>query len=195
MEFLNHFAKVDSPHNRVVRPIRSCSVDGGTVVFLPCSGTWVNNLRDLPKHLLNIARQLFEGVDFLHNHNVAHLDLKPHNILMSEAAGRLTIIDFDVSVYLERRHDKIEGLVGSKGYTAPEVGQRAYDPIRADLYSCGVVVKELCEIAGPCHEQNVLLAIAARLMDPEPENRPTMSQALAWLDDFASKSVVSFPNR
>jgi serine/threonine protein kinase len=48
----------------------------------------------------NLAQQFLEGVQFMHRHLVARLDLKPDNIVIRAAARRerLLIIDFRISV-------------------------------------------------------------------------------------------------
>lgn len=38
-------------------------------------------------------RQIFEGVDFIHNQNIAHRDLKPENILLDDSLN-VKITDF-----------------------------------------------------------------------------------------------------
>uniref|UniRef100_A0A1I7X6C3 Protein kinase domain-containing protein n=1 Tax=Heterorhabditis bacteriophora TaxID=37862 RepID=A0A1I7X6C3_HETBA len=53
--------------------------------------------RDMPDHQSRIiARQIFEGVDFLHSHNIVHRDLKPQNILINRDQT-IKITDFGLS--------------------------------------------------------------------------------------------------
>ncbi|KAL6305208.1 kinase-like domain-containing protein, partial [Sparassis latifolia] len=85
--------------------------------------------------------QLFEAVDFMHGHGVAHLDLKPQNIIIPPNYGWLTIIDLSLSVRVRIPRHTFRGYVGTEGYIAPEVGRGQYNPIRADLWSCGKVVE------------------------------------------------------
>ncbi|KDR73206.1 hypothetical protein GALMADRAFT_30013, partial [Galerina marginata CBS 339.88] len=88
-----------------------------------------------------LSRQLFEAVQFMHDHNVAHLDLKPSNILVPSDYGRLTVVDFGVSFRLKHAAQLLQGRAGTEGYIAPEVGQTKFSPIRADLWSTGKVVQ------------------------------------------------------
>ncbi|KAG1873227.1 kinase-like domain-containing protein, partial [Suillus subluteus] len=82
-----------------------------------------------------VAKQLFEAVDFMHQHGVALLDLKPPNILLPADGGRLSIIDFNRSVRVKGTEHMFHGIVGTTGYLA--AGQGLYSAIRADLWSCG----------------------------------------------------------
>ncbi|TDL27679.1 kinase-like protein, partial [Rickenella mellea] len=91
-----------------------------------------------------LMHQLVGAVGFIHGNGVAHLDLKPNNILVNHAHNppRLVVIDFSVSVFANSPEFRIEGFVGTPHWTAPEIGTvdgppQTYSPIRADLWSCG----------------------------------------------------------
>ncbi|KAF9485813.1 kinase-like protein, partial [Pholiota conissans] len=88
-----------------------------------------------------LTMQLFEAVKFMHDHNVAHMDLKPSNLLIPSDYGRLTVIDFGHSFRLRNEAQLLEGHAGTEGYIAPEVGHMKFRPIRADLWSVGKVVQ------------------------------------------------------
>ena len=62
----------------------------------------------------SLASQFVEGVRFLHEQNVAHLDLNPANIVIT-ATMRLRIIDFGVSVRVSDLESWTEGYRGTKG--------------------------------------------------------------------------------
>ncbi|KAF8870818.1 kinase-like domain-containing protein, partial [Infundibulicybe gibba] len=83
--------------------------------------------------------QLFEAIDFMHRHGVAHLDLKPANILIPRDGGRLSIIDFNASIWIDDARTMFGGVVGTRGYIAPEAaaGRGLFSALRADLWSCG----------------------------------------------------------
>jgi serine/threonine protein kinase len=96
----------------------------------------------------DFSRQLIEGVAYLYRCDVAHLDIKPQNIVAHE--NRLFIIDFQVSI--SARVDGPDALIdrwcGTRGWVAPEIGHQdeprcLYSPIRADLWSCGPMLRYL----------------------------------------------------
>jgi len=95
-----------------------------------------------PRHLSELqaadfVRQIAEGVQFLHETvGIAHRDLSLENILLT-VDGACKITDFALSVDAgEICHDR----AGKDLYMAPEVvARRAYDPIKADVWSLGVV--------------------------------------------------------
>ena len=90
--------------------------------------------------LRRYARDVVLGLDYLHSLRIAHMDLKPENMLLC-ADGSVKLADFGVSFI----HDVVlsdgveKRLVGTPAFLAPEVPSEAgYDPFRADIWSLGV---------------------------------------------------------
>ncbi|XP_046893779.1 serine/threonine kinase 17a like [Hypomesus transpacificus] len=90
--------------------------------------------------VIRLARQILDGVAFLHCNNVVHLDLKPQNILLTSARplGDIRIVDFGLS----RRMDsvtEVREILGTPEYVAPEI--LSYEPISTatDMWSIGVL--------------------------------------------------------
>ena len=73
-------------------------------------------LHDVPDSVLktmghSLALQFLEGVWFLHEHKVAHLDLKPPNIVIT-GTKQLQIIDFSISVMVSELGSWMVGYRG-----------------------------------------------------------------------------------
>lgn len=87
-----------------------------------------------------LMRQILEGISFLHEHNVVHLDLKPQNILLTSEAplGDIKIVDFGLSRMVSRDQEHRE-IMGTPEYVAPEILN--YEPISTatDMWSIGVL--------------------------------------------------------
>ncbi|KAG2369961.1 kinase-like domain-containing protein [Suillus spraguei] len=158
---------------------------------MPMAGSHLTSLSNAGTHLLPVAKQLFEAVDFMHQHGIAHLDLKPPNILLPVNSGRLFIIDFNRSIRVKDTDTMFRGIVGTTGYLAPEVtaGQDLYSAIRADLWSCGKTLEELCSLCSPSRDHNALLEIARELMNEDPKQRPMMSDVLKRLAYIRSIAI------
>lgn len=96
-------------------------------------------------------RQLCEGMAFLHESAVVHLDLKPGNVLVS-AAGSLKITDFGCAA---RIGDLVrgDGVAGTTTYQPAEVldSQQAGPP--ADVYALGLICYEMLTGQLPYHHQ------------------------------------------
>lgn len=89
---------------------------------------------------VSMARDIAAALGAAHATGVLHRDVKPQNVLL-EADGRARLTDFGSARMVEMSTvTRTGGLVGTIGYTAPEVvaGERG-DP-RADLYALGMTL-------------------------------------------------------
>ena len=92
---------------------------------------------------LNIAKQVCRGLDFAHSLGIAHGDLKPGNVWLSDD-GTPKIGDFGLAVVLDR--SEITGermMVGTVSYMPPEQALRGEVTPRSDLYSLGAMLYEM----------------------------------------------------
>lgn len=151
-----------------------------------------------------IGACLADALDYAHERNVIHHDIKPSNVLIA-ADGQPLLLDFHLSQpALEAGVTAVEWLGGTPGYMAPEhaaalqaMQRRQPIPLRvdghADVYSLGLL---LCEtLAGEHPPQATSLArwlraknneVSAALADlvakctaPEPSERYPNAAALA----------------
>ncbi|XP_020524255.1 CDPK-related kinase 3 isoform X2 [Amborella trichopoda] len=86
-----------------------------------------------------IVVQILSVVAFCHLQGVVHRDLKPENFLFTSGAedAPMKIIDFGLSDFI-RPDDRLNDIVGSAYYVAPEVLHRSYS-MEADIWSIGVI--------------------------------------------------------
>ncbi|XP_012250053.1 phosphorylase kinase gamma isoform X7 [Bombus vancouverensis nearcticus] len=91
-----------------------------------------------------IMRQVFEGVQHVHNQGIVHRDLKPENILLDDNLN-VKITDFGFARVL-KAGDKLYDLCGTPGYLAPEVlkcnmfeNAEGYGH-EVDIWACGVIM-------------------------------------------------------
>ncbi|KAH9731333.1 CDPK-related kinase 3 [Citrus sinensis] len=86
-----------------------------------------------------IVVQILSVVAFCHLQGVVHRDLKPENFLFT--SGRddadMRLIDFGLSDFI-RPDERLNDIVGSAYYVAPEVLHRSYS-LEADIWSIGVI--------------------------------------------------------
>ena len=125
-----------------------------------------------------LAQQFLEGVAYLERCSVAHLDLKPDNIVVQRDAESmkvdLAIIDFNLSVFADAE-PTISESSGTPGWFAPEVSAgKPYDPLLADRWSCGCVLKFFTKIMKPSGQQERMQLLSQRLMNPHPSLRPSV---------------------
>ncbi|KMZ58369.1 CDPK-related kinase 3 [Zostera marina] len=86
-----------------------------------------------------IIEQILSVVSFCHLQGVVHRDLKPENFLFTteEESAPMKLIDFGLSNFV-KPDEKLNDIVGSAYYVAPEVLHRSYST-EADIWSIGVI--------------------------------------------------------
>ena len=94
-----------------------------------------------------IWHQIIDGIGHMHERGVAHLDLKPQNVLLAneDAPCTIKLCDFSHSFISSRPGALVPASqVGAGKYMAPEVSSGSpYDGPAADTWSCGVILYTL----------------------------------------------------
>ncbi|KAK1431627.1 hypothetical protein QVD17_08117 [Tagetes erecta] len=87
----------------------------------------------------SIVIQMLSVASFIHLQGVVHRDLKPENFLFStkDEDSLMKVIDFGLSDFV-RTDQRLNDIVGSAYYVAPEVLHRSYN-VEADMWSIGVI--------------------------------------------------------
>ncbi|KAJ7774563.1 ste11-like protein [Mycena maculata] len=95
----------------------------------------------------NFVRQILEGLNYLHERDIIHRDIKGANILVDNKGG-IKISDFGISKKVEdsmltgnRMHRP--SLQGSVFWMAPEVVKQSGHTRKADIWSVGCLVVEM----------------------------------------------------
>jgi serine/threonine-protein kinase len=116
-----------------------------------------------------IAEQICAGLAAAHAAGVVHRDLKPDNVLLERATGRVVLTDFGIARGGERDGSVTEvgAVVGTPRYMAPEQLAGKDVDARADLFSLGVMLFELATGTRPWPGDNaVAIAIAQATSAP-----------------------------
>lgn len=126
-----------------------------------------------------LARELLEALAHVHAAGIVHRDIKPANVLL-DGDDRAHLTDFGIAQADGATSLTQTGmLVGTMKYLAPEVSAGGEATARSDLYSSGMVLRE---VAGHAPAPALAPLIEA-LTAPQPEQRPGSAAAALQLLD------------
>lgn len=154
-------------------------------------------------------RQILEALEFIHDRNIAHLDIKPQNIvLMGQFPNcEIKLCDLEVARVIQEDED-IREIIGTPDYVAPEILTLEPISLAADIWSLGVVAYVLLTgfspFGGDTDQETLRNITSAELdfpdelfegvseeakhfvamcLDRDPKKRPTVKECLQhdWL--------------
>lgn len=139
-------------------------IDGDTL------GDFINN-HSLTAELANkIALQLASALDYMHSKQVIHRDLKPSNVMITHNGHDVKLIDFSLSD--GDAFAILKQPAGTSGYIAPEQYLAdAKATIESDIYSFGMVVKDMADATNDKELRRVAQACTRRNPADRPINR------------------------
>ena len=144
--------------------------------------------------LRRIGTELASALQCAHSHGVVHRDVKPANILLTNA-GVTKLVDFGIAKAHEDPDLTVVGtLVGTAAYLAPEqVGSGAIDQ-RSDLYALSTVLYEAACGTTPFRGDSATATALARLHEaPAPlETRVALPSTLC---DTIMRNLELAPER
>ncbi|XP_042060602.1 CDPK-related protein kinase-like isoform X1 [Salvia splendens] len=139
--------------------------------------------------------QILNVVSFCHLQGVVHRDLKPENFLFTskEEDSTLKAIDFGLSDFV-KPDERLNDIVGSAYYVAPEVLHRAYST-EADVWSIGVIAYILLCGSRPFWartESGIFRAVVKAEPTYEEQPWPTLSSEAK---DFVKRLLNKDPRK
>jgi serine/threonine protein kinase len=132
--------------------------------------------------VLDVVRQIAEGLAAAHAAAVMHRDLKPANVLIESTPsmsgvqsisgiGRAVITDFGIARGLQASDETLQthGTLGTPAYMAPEqLGGETVGP-PADVYALGLIAYELLTGELPYKRTSTMETALARLHESPPD--------------------------
>lgn len=157
-----------------------------------------------PARAVRLMRQLLSGLSHAHAQGIVHHDIKPANIMLTEATGvgeQVRVLDFGLAKWRETADDGEPTapalLAGTPQYMAPEQWQQAglVDP-RSDLYAAGVVLFEMLTGQKPFEgrEPFEVLRAHAELPPPTLESVCPRLRGLAALEAIVQRALQKAPD-
>ncbi|XP_078161122.1 serine/threonine-protein kinase STY46-like [Carex rostrata] len=119
--------------------------------------------------LIRIALDIAKGMDYLHQHNIIHRDLKTANILIDDKEA-IKIADFGVA-RVKSTSGVMTAETGTYRWMAPEIIAHTEYDHKADVFSFGIMLWELLTIKIP---YEYLTPLQAAIGVVQKELRPTI---------------------
>jgi eukaryotic-like serine/threonine-protein kinase len=154
----------------------------------------VSSLLPLYK-VVEIIFKSIRALEYAFQHGIIHRDIKPGNILLSEA-GETKVSDFGASFQQRPGHTttQIAGI-GSPAYMSPE--QVRMEPLnqQTDIYSLGVTMYRLLTGRLPYYATSQA-ALAYAILNTMPEPPATLRPGLPpVLDEIVLKAIAKEPEK
>jgi serine/threonine protein kinase len=152
------------------------------------------------KQRLELFAEVCDAIQHAHTKGIVHRDIKPTNVLVTEAEGRPRpkVIDFGIAKALHQKltektlYTALGVLVGTPGYMSPEQADR--NPLdvdtRTDVYSLGVLLYELLVGSPPFESKRLREAGWAEMLRIIQEEEPARPSARVTTQTKAGTDVA-----
>src|ERR1051326_3694761 len=144
--------------------------------------------------VVSYVKQIADGLQYVHDQNLVHRDIKPHNMLLGPNY-KILLSDFGIAIVTQsigRRLQKIQEFEGTILYAAPEQ-IRGRPRIASDQYALGVVVYEW--LTGSCPFYGSIEKIARQhTMSPPPPLRERIPTISPGVEQEVLRALAKDPN-
>lgn len=110
------------------------------------------------EQMANICHEVLKGLQYIHHFHRIHRDIKSDNILLG-VNGRVKLADFGYAAQLTQARKMRNSVVGTPYWMAPELIRGNHYSQKVDIWSLGIMTREMAEGEPPYLEFPPLRAL------------------------------------
>lgn len=151
--------------------------------------------RDRARELASILDKLTPILNHIHQQDIVHLDLKPHNILVHVQDKELSVSLLDFGMAIRKPVQEHRKMLFPLGYASPECLLNHLDLCdqRSDYFSLGITLWQCVEGRLPLLHANPSITTNLQLTHPLPDGDVLTKQQSRLLQKLAAKHVFALP--
>jgi p21-activated kinase 1 len=143
-------------------------------------------------HIAYFAREVLKALKYMHDHNKIHRDIKTDNVLI-RSDGVVKLADFGYTAQLSESGESRKSIVGTPYWMAPELIKAKPYSFPVDIWSLGIMCRELAEGEPPFVEFPPMRALFLIVSQGIPELSNKEARSPLFLD-FLNRCLVPDPN-
>ncbi len=140
--------------------------------------------------ILDVARDVAQGLAYAHEKSVVHRDVKPGNVLF-RANGTAVLADFGIAKAMDSKTMSTQAgnSIGTPHYMSPEQARAEKVDGRSDLYSLGAMMFEMLAGKPPYDATDPFSIALMHVTHPVPQLPPKVS----WLQPLIDQLMAKLP--
>lgn len=141
-----------------------------------------------------IIAQVASALDYAHQRNLVHRDIKPQNILV-DREGNAKVVDFGIAKGLQDANLTEAGTgMGTVHYVSPEQARGEQATPASDLYSTGIVLYEMLTRSLPFNADTPV-GVAMQHVNTQPPRPSTINPAIPPpVEAIVLRSIAKIPS-
>ncbi len=150
---------------------------------------------------VDMLDQIADALQAAHEHDIAHRDLKPDNVFITDSHGRrdVKLLDFGIAKLIGKRaggqaHTQAGLMVGTPGYMSPEQARGLEVDHRTDIYSLGMVAFEMVCGRAPFQAETDMDLILCQLREEPPAPSTLRPDLPTSLDSLIRRMIEKNPD-
>ncbi len=143
--------------------------------------------------VVDIAKQITNGLSIAHDSYLIHRDIKPQNILILDN-GLIKITDFGIAVAMNATQlTQTNSVMGSVHYLPPEQAMGKSASLQSDIYSIGILMYELLAGKLPFTGDNAVEIALKHLKESIPYITDEVTSVPQSLENIIIKATAKNP--